>query len=259
MAIENSLHWNNFLINVQKAKRELGNPEIIWYRGHSNFKYYLLPSLLRFENGIDKEQKLFHTFRRFSDRVFKYRESDWETLFDMQHYGIPTRLLDWTESFGIAMYFAIYYNNLAKSTEDAAIYLLDPLKLNEVSGKTDILKLPRQENEFSYTGIYWNNNPFKATAPIAIEPIFKNDHIIAQRGTFTVHDNDIKPSEDKFPLAIKKVKLEKEAIKAGVEFLELANLNEYSVFPDLAGIAQHLNNTSGLIYRWKDLVQATNP
>jgi len=250
MAIENSKSWNDFLINVQTAKKELGDTEIIWYRGHRNFTHYLLPSLLRYTNGIEKEQRLFHTFRRFADKVFKSRESDWETLFDMQHYHIPTRLLDWTESFGIALYFAAYYNNLIKSKDAAAIYLLNPLRLNLVSGKSEILKIPRQESEFSYSGIYWEHKPFKANAPIAIEPIFKNDRIVAQRGTFTVHDNDIEPIENKFPQAIKKVKLENDAIKAAIEFLDLANLNEYSVFPDLAGIAEHLNNTSGLINRW---------
>lgn len=250
MAIENSIAWNDFLKQVQLAKRDLGNPEIIWFRGHWNYTHYLLPTLLRYSNGIEKEQILFHTFRRFADKVFKSRDSDWETLFDMQHYHIPTRLPDWSESFGIALYFAAYYNNLKKSEEDAAIYLLNPLKLNQVSGKSNILKIPRQEHEFSYSGIYWDYKPFKATAPIAIEPIFKNDRIVAQRGTFTVHDDDITPIEDKFPQAIKKVRLEKGAIEAAIEFLGLANLNEYSVFPDLAGIAGHLLNTSGLVSRW---------
>ena len=250
MALENSKPWSDFLINVQKAKKELGNPEIIWYRGHWNYAHYLLPSLLRYSNGIDKEQKLFHTFRRFADKVFKSRESEWETLFDMQHYNIPTRLLDWTESFGIALYFAIYYNNLKKSKDDAAIYLLNPLKLNKESGKKDILRIPREEKDFPYTDIYWQHKPFKATAPIAIEPIFKNDRIVAQRGTFTVHNDDITPIENKFPQAIQKVRIENSAIEAGIEFLELANLNEYSVFPDLSGIAEHLRNTSDLKYRW---------
>ena len=257
MALENSKPWNDFLISVQKAKRELGNPEIIWYRGHWNYDYYLLPSLLRYSNGVDKEQKLFHSFRRFADKVFKSRENDWETLFDMQHYNIPTRLLDWTESFGIALYFAIYYNNLRKSKVDAAIYLLDPLKLNQCSGIKEIRKVPQQKSDssqqvdrFSYTSIYWKHDPFCALAPIAIEPtIFKNDRIVAQRGTFTVHPDSIEPIEGKYSHAIKKVRIENSAIEAGIEFLELANLNEYTVFPDLSGLAEHLKNTSDLKYR----------
>jgi hypothetical protein len=250
MSIENSKSWTDFLTSVRSAKLELGNPEIVWYRGQWDYSNYLLPSLLRYKNGLEKEQLLFHKFQRFADKVFKSKESEWETLFDMQHYGIPTRLLDWTESFGIALYFASYYNNLKKSKEDAALYIMDPLKLNDISGIKSILKIPREEHEFPYSGIYWNNKPFKASAPIAIEPIFKNDRIMAQRGTFTVHHHDINPIENIFPNAIKKITLKNDAISAAIEFLDLANLNEYSVFPDLAGISQYLNNSSGLIPRW---------
>ena len=111
--------------SVQEAKADLGNPELLWYRGHPNVDFYLLASLLRFENGLDKEQYLFNNFRKFSDRILKRRESEWETLFEMQHYGIPTRLLDWSETLGIALFFAATYNRSHHPKQDAAIYLLD--------------------------------------------------------------------------------------------------------------------------------------
>lgn len=242
--------WIEFLDNIRITKEELGNPEVIWFRGQGNHIHYLLPSLLRFENGIEKERQLFHKFRRFADKIFKNKESEWETLFDMQHYGLPTRLLDWTESFGISLYFAAYWNDLRKTSNDAAIYLMNPKKLNSHSGKDKILRIPREEKEFPYSGIYWEHKPFKATAPIAIEPIFRNDRILAQRGNFTVHNDDIAPIESKFPDAIKKVMLKNSAIPAAMEFLDLANINEYSVFPDLAGISDYLKNTAGLKPRW---------
>ena len=245
----NLLHnpsWLNFLTEVRQAQTELGDPEIIWFRGHGDARHYLLPSLLRYKNGLEKEQFMYHKFRRFADKIFVNKESKWETLFDMQHYGIPTRLLDWTETLGIALFFAAHNNEIAASGGDAAIYLINPLALNKESGINKIYRLPSEETEYSYSNIYWNKSPMKANAPIAIEPILKNDRILAQRGMFTVHHDSIEPIEDKFPNHIKKVILPGEAIASAEEFLKIANIDEFSVYPDLAGIAGFINKTSEL-------------
>jgi hypothetical protein len=100
--------------------------------------------------------------------------------------------------------------------------------------------------KFGYTKIYLEHSPFSATAPIAIEPIFINDRMLAQRGMFTVHHDKIDPIENAFPMAIKKVILPSDVIPAAIEFLELSNLNIFSVFPDLAGLSGYLASTSGL-------------
>jgi hypothetical protein len=242
--------WTNFLELVKQAKADLGNPEVLWYRGHPNSRFYLLATLLRYKNGIDKEKSLFTNFRKFSDRILKRRESEWETLFEMQHYGVPTRLLDWSETFGIALFFAATYNQSRHPDQDAAVYLLDPIALNKISKINQIFRVPRDEPEFGYTKIYWEHSPFAAPAPIAIEPIFINDRMLAQRGMFTVHHDKIDPIEDAFPTAIKKVILPNELIPAAIEFLELSNLNFFSVFPDLEGLSGYLTSTSGLESRW---------
>jgi FRG domain len=242
--------WTNFLESIKAARAALGNPDTVWYRGHPNAKYYLLANLLRYKNGIAKEQHLFNSFRKFSDRILDRRKSEWETLFEMQHYGVPTRLLDWSETFGVALFFAATYNQSHHAGQDAAVYLLDPVALNRISGKDRILRIPNDEGDFNYTKIYWQHSPFKATAPIAVEPIYINDRMLAQRGMFTIHHDNIDPIEDTFPAAIKKVILPASVVSAAVEFLELSNLHAYSIFPDVTGLAEHLKNTSQLEPRW---------
>ncbi len=240
--------WSEFLRDVSSAKRELGNPDTVWYRGHTNTEYYLLSSLLRYENGTDKEQYLFDTFKKFSNRIFDRRKSDWETLFEMQHYGVPTRLLDWTETFGIALFFACgpYY----RDGVDAALYLLNPVELNRQSRVDRLYRIPDDEKEFIYKEIYWHNRPFAPRAPISVEPHFINDRMKAQRGMFTVDDDSIDPIEENFPSAVKKITLPSDAIPEAREFLSLANLNPLTVYPDQAGLADYLRDNSELIKRW---------
>jgi len=240
-----STDWADFLTQIKEAKKRLQSEsdDPIWFRGQNNAKYYLLPGLLRYENGIEKEQYLFNSFKKFADRLFERRDSEWETLFEMQHYGVPTRLLDWSETFGIALFFATFYHSL---DNDASIYLLNPLKLNQVSRIHKIYTIPKDERDYSYSKIYWDHRPFFPSAPIAIEPIFINSRMLAQRGMFTVHDDSIEPIENKFPEAIRKVIIPKKLIPAALEFLDLSNINAYSVYPDLGGVSDFIIKTACL-------------
>ena len=238
-------NWLAFMTNIMEAKKEISDDGPIWFRGQNNANHSLLPHLLRFENGLKKEQYLFSSFRKFADRILQRRESEWETLFEMQHYGVPTRLLDWSETFGIALFFAAFHS---KPTYDAAIYMLNPQTLNKASQIQEVYKIPWDEEKYPYSKFYWNVH-VSPIAPIAIEPIFINSRMLAQRGVFTVYYNSIEPIEKRFPEAIRKVILPGTLIPAALEFLDLSNINEYSVFPDLGGVANFLKDKSELEYR----------
>jgi hypothetical protein len=229
--------WSEFLEAIRKARKELGDPTIVWYRGQSREHYRLTPSLLRHPLGISKEQALFNEYERSAARLHAPRSNDWQLLIDMQHYGIPTRLMDWTDVLGVALAFALY--DSGDDHEDSVIYVLDPLGLNALSGLDEIKRVPN-DAEFKYKSIYWHGRPFKAVFPIAIDSAFQNDRIAAQSGSFTVHGAKLDPIDDQAPSGICKIVLRSSAKPEAREFLEYANLNTFSIYPDIVGMARHI-------------------
>lgn len=239
--------WEEVLALVKKLRGQLPNPKGLWFRGQTDARYVLHPGLHRDPKGLDKEQFLFKKFSQLCMRAFPQRRNDWETLFDMQHYGVRTRLLDWSETLGVATYFAAFYNSRFAPGTDASLFILDPLRLNGYSGVDRIPFLP-DDPKFEYRSIYWEKTPFAPRFPIAVQPTFVNDRVFAQRGAFTIHGDARDPIESLCPDAVKRIILTPHAIKGALEFLEIANINELTVFPDVAGIADYVNRLADLEY-----------
>jgi FRG domain len=234
--------WNQFLDEIQQARVDLGNPEVVWYRGQSIASWSLITSLQRATTGLTdsealrREQLLFREYSRSAHRFHEQRDFDWGLLADMQHYGIPTRLLDWTEILGVAVAFATLRQY--EQPADAAIFILDPAKLNEGIRSREVVHIP--DPDFRYQSVYWEGKPIKATRPVAIDIPFQNPRILAQRGAFTVQGSERKALDEQCPDVVRKVVLPVDALNGAREFLDHANLNEYSIYPDIFGMAQHI-------------------
>jgi hypothetical protein len=164
-------------------------------------------------------------------------KTDWETLFAMQHHGVPTRLLDWTPVVGIALFFAV---SLASNDKDCALFVLDPLGMNEVSGRKMVLST--DDSTLNYTDIYWENRPFKPRYPLALEATVLRDRMLAQRGVFTVHSIDPDPVERVCPQTVRKLRLKPGCLEGANEFLSYANINDSTMFPDIQGLANYLRS-----------------
>lgn len=151
---------------VSEIKQKYFEKNKIWFRGQGVSTYFLNPSLFRTDNGIEKEKEIFLEYKRLVTGIGLNRNSEWETLIDMQHYGVPTRLLDWTSNLGIALYLATTssVNELLMSS-----YIMNPLELNALFGKNGISILANDSMGLSYVTNYVDRNPFPARYPIAIK------------------------------------------------------------------------------------------
>lgn len=171
--------------------------------------------------------------------------SDWETLFDMQHYYVPTRLIDWSEALGVSIYFSLMGWNRHNDVDiEPCIWILDPIKLNNFSIQQSEIR--RTDNNFKYKLMYWEKQPTPTTYPIAVEPPYRNSRIHAQRGVFTIHGEDNRPLNEIYPNCVKQVILPPSTIPEAEEFLEFANINQFSVFPDIEGLAPFIKEIVGL-------------
>jgi hypothetical protein len=234
----------------------------IWYRGCGNHSHQLLPTLYRhrkiktlagfsgLENGL---------ITRFRQRSVPFHNrnltDDWDLLFFMQHYGVPTRLLDWTENPFVAFYFAVMsapFTVTPKGTvsysSSSAIWILDPVAWNRHA---------LRHQSFDGTVLAPGDDPIKAYKPnqsysgmnqfaVAIYGAHNSPRIVAQRGVFTIFGQNLNPMEqtfakERFPKdSLIKVVLKRQLLKKMRSSILNNGVTESVIFPDLDGLAREM-------------------
>lgn len=258
------IHPKNFteLLTVIESSQE--NRSDVWYRGVSRDDHELIPSIVRrskrpTEVELDKLEKgISNTFAQrsppFVDRDFS--SSEWRSLFFMQHYGIPTRLLDWSESPFVASYFAlstVRRNKRGIPQDDAALWICDPdawnkVALDHISYKGGVLDESCEEIK-SYSPEM--DLEQRATMPVMIYGTHNSARIVAQRGVFALFGKGMKSMQDlyeenDFPDdTLKKVVIRKENVDLILDSLFRKGFTESTIFPDLFGLSLEIKRRYG--------------
>lgn len=265
--------FKQYVALVERMQSKANNS--LWFRGCGNRKNALIPSLYRHKTKKKKtdiedlERRLMTRFRQRSiPLVDRPLNEDWDTLFFMQHYGIPTRLLDWTENPFIAFYFAVMSGKFSASlpkgndgpklkfSNEATIWILDPVAwtnhaLKQQSFTGGVLTpgdsaLNRYSPLTKFDDMHVN--------PVALYGAHNSPRIVAQRGVFTifgqnttsmekVYDKDVFPKRSLTRLILPKVALpnmRRSILSHGI--------TESVVFPDLEGLAKEMKREFGFEY-----------
>lgn len=107
-----------FVAELAQLDREKGTET--FYRGHADKDWTLIPSILRTLNGPRVEHLLFRDMVAHEPQSFSECRSALDHLVQMQHYGLPTRLLDVTMNPLVALYFAS--EEATSDPADGAVY-----------------------------------------------------------------------------------------------------------------------------------------
>ena len=265
----------DFLEKTLKTQNEWNSKSersrLAWFRGVKDTTFTLTPSYYRFrqKNKNRHEDDLRDEFLRRSLPLFQEKppRDHWEWYFAMQHYDIPTRLLDWSESSFVGLFFAVYdYLALKQGRLDhdsesppneknAAVWMMDAVRFNEVmlnkqrrplfNPDWPILRYD-DDNIADYLSVRpgWGMSPQDGprvwpSEPIAIMPPCSNPRLTAQRGMFVLFGQDETPLEKSMNWSendearLIKFEIPAECIKPFQDSLRSAGITPSLLFPEL--------------------------
>lgn len=205
-------------------------------------------SLVKLEGGL---------IRRFIRQSHHYlahlpeEENVLEWLALMQHYGAPTRLLDWTHSMFAALFFAV-----EQADGECAVWALDhdwviqkAKSLLPDNARKAIESDRNIRKEDTFNQVFRRNPSIPLVFPV--KPYRFNDRLVIQQGTFLCPSDISISFEDNLTTILaqpgSRGKLVRLTIKNDaalrkdiIKNLNRMNMNAATLYPGLAGFAQSL-------------------
>ena len=237
-----------------------------WFRGQE-CNWPLLPKIYRPGRDYREQDMMLGCRRKASllDRNMEWTDyAAW--LFLMQHHGLPTRLLDWTESSAVALYFAVanwrsYDDQRNYKDFRPSVWVVNPSALNWVgSGGTIVpgtgideaaTSAGHVDAEFGKMNVYaaFIGDERAKPNPIAIASMSIHARMQVQRGLFIAYGKDKRSLNEIFKGTdllrkgfLKCFQIDRKHAPSITRELRELGITRSTLFPDLEGLSADLAN-----------------
>lgn len=122
--VDNINSYINIVNEIGKIQRaeEVFLDRIVCYRGMENFKWKLEPSIM-VNHLSSEEQAMYSEFERLHPNEFDNIKNPIDKMAKMQHFSLPTRLLDFSINPLVALFFACNITDSASANENARVVI----------------------------------------------------------------------------------------------------------------------------------------
>ncbi|TNE71155.1 FRG domain-containing protein, partial [bacterium] len=230
-----------------------------WFRGLASSTYKLTPSIV-YQNNISIERLNEVWFNKiFKEKAPKYlshipNETEYgKWLFLMRHYSAPSRLLDWSESALIALFFALT-EKPEKEDQNPAVWMLHPFMWNKIMhNEWSVSGYLSREIKWEFKSLFNENGFSNIKFAKSIRPPLIDSKMLAQKSVFVLFgdNNDCmidqfkRKNENENGMNIRNV-IRKKVIpnlrkNDLLEELATLGITHQSVEPNLTGLAMELS------------------
>lgn len=204
ISISSLSEYTDAITSIRNNIIEDGKSETLFFRGQSNKSWDIRPSIFR-DSLISVEHKIIQTAIARVPQEFRECSSAFEELTKLQHYGLPTRLLDITMNPLVALYFACLPTAKVKDKEgnevypDGIVYICTGYEEHEKSYKAKILSEITKigfDGDFTLKDLKTSLGLNKDIDPesfikliqdaIFVMPSYSNSRLIRQSGAFLI-------------------------------------------------------------------------